>query len=186
MPRGQSIKNFDQKSAREPPDGGGGAPLLLALGANLGDPVAQLALAVARLRELRLADAVSSVYRTEPVGFREQPDFYNLVCRGRTALAPGEVLRLARAVEEELGRERSFRDAPRRIDVDLLDLGGAVLRGPELTLPHPRLHERAFVLVPLAEVDPGWRHPVLGRTAAELLAARGAGERVERWGRLPG
>jgi 2-amino-4-hydroxy-6-hydroxymethyldihydropteridine diphosphokinase len=125
------------------------------------------------------------VYRSEPVGHREQPDFFNAVVRGRTELEPGALLARLHAVEEAMGRRRSFRNAPRVIDLDLLACGDRVVDTPELLLPHPRLAERAFVLVPLAEVAPEWRHPLLGRTARELLAVAGALERIERWGRLP-
>lgn len=159
--------------------------VLLGLGANVGEPVAQLARAVELLAGAVRIDAVSSVYRSEPVGFADQPDFYNVVVRGRTALEPVELLRVARGVEDALGRRRSFRDAPRVIDVDVLAYGDRVMRTDELTLPHPRLHLRGFVLHPLAEVAPGWVHPVLRRTARELLSAEGL-ERVERVGALPG
>lgn len=160
-------------------------PVLLGLGSNLGDPVRSLAEAVGRLAPQVEVAAVSSVYRSEPVGFRGQPDFFNLVARGRTALAPEGVLAHLHAVEEAMGRVRSFRDAPRTIDLDLLAYGDVALDGPGLVVPHPRMTQRAFVLVPLAEVAPEWRHPVLGRTARELLRRAGALERIERWGELP-
>ncbi|HEV2131036.1 MAG TPA: 2-amino-4-hydroxy-6-hydroxymethyldihydropteridine diphosphokinase, partial [Longimicrobiaceae bacterium] len=128
---------------------------------------------------------VSSVYRSAPVGYRDQPDFFNLACGGVTHLSPPELLATTQEIEYSLGRARSFRNAPRTIDIDLLAYGDLVLDTPELTLPHPRLPERAFVLLPLAEVAPDWRHPVLDSTAAELLAAAGPLERIERWGPLP-
>jgi 2-amino-4-hydroxy-6-hydroxymethyldihydropteridine diphosphokinase len=159
--------------------------VLLGLGANLGDPLGQLARAVEMLAAHLTVDRVSSVYRTEPVGHAEQPDFHNLVLAGRTGLAPMELLRAAQEVEEVLGRRRSFRNAPRTIDVDLLAYGGRVMRTLALTIPHPRLHLRGFVLHPLAEVAPEWRHPVLGRTARELLSSATALERVEPVGPLP-
>ncbi|MEW5928588.1 MAG: 2-amino-4-hydroxy-6-hydroxymethyldihydropteridine diphosphokinase [Gemmatimonadota bacterium] len=160
-------------------------PVLVGLGSNLDRPVERLAEAVHRLAPAVEVLAASPVYRTEPVGFREQPDFYNAVVVGRTALQPGEVLAHLHEVEEAMGRRRSFRNAPRVIDLDLLAVGGRVVDAPELVLPHPRMAERAFVLAPLAEVAPGWRHPLLGRTARELLVSAGALERVERWGDLP-
>jgi 2-amino-4-hydroxy-6-hydroxymethyldihydropteridine diphosphokinase len=160
--------------------------VLLALGANLGDPVAQLAEAVELLAPSVRVDAVSSVWRSEPVGFAEQPDFFNLVVRGRTALEPHALLAAAQRVEDAMGRRRSFANAPRRIDVDLLAYGDRVMRTAELALPHPRLHLRGFVLHPLVEVVPEWPHPVLMRTARELLSSATDLERVQRVGALPG
>lgn len=165
-------------------DGEARAEVIFGLGANLGDPARQLARAVEALREFVDDLRVSSVYRTEPVGHREQPDFHNLVARGITALAPEQVLERILAIERRMGRERSFRNAPRTIDIDLLAHGDVVMRTPALTLPHPGVATRGFVLHPLAEVAPAWRHPVLGRTARELLDAAGAAERVEHAGPL--
>lgn len=161
-------------------------PVILGLGANQGDPVAQLARAVELLSARVRIGAVSSVYRSAPVGYAHQPDFYNLVVTGRTPLDPATLLRAAQAVEEALGRRRTFRDAPRTMDVDLLAYGNRVMRTEDLTLPHPRLHLRGFVLHPLLEVAPEWVHPVLGRTARELLSTGQALERVERVGALHG
>lgn len=159
--------------------------VLLGLGANLGDPVLQIGSAVDALAEFVDDLEVSSVYRTEPVGFAAQPDFCNLVVRGRTVLSPAELLERVQAVEARLGRERTFRNAPRAMDVDVLAYGGLVLETPSLTLPHPGIPTRGFVLHPLAEVAPDWVHPVLGKTARELLAAAPPLERVERIGPLP-
>jgi 2-amino-4-hydroxy-6-hydroxymethyldihydropteridine diphosphokinase len=159
--------------------------VLLGLGANLGDPTEQLARAVEMLEAHVDIDRVSSVYRSEPVGHADQPDFHNLVLAGRTALGPMELLRAAQEIEEVLGRRRTFRNGPRTIDIDLLAYGDRVMRTLALTLPHPRLHLRGFVLHPLAEVAPEWGHPVLGRTARELLSTATALERVEPLGPLP-
>ena len=156
----------------------------LGLGANLGAPLDQLREAVRRLGERVDVERVSSVYRTEPIGYAEQPDFYNLVVSGVTRLEPRALLAEALRIEAELGRERSFRDAPRTLDIDLLDQGSRLLDTPELTLPHPRLHERAFVLVPLAEIAPDWVHPRLLVGAAGLLQSLAGGARVERHGPL--
>jgi 2-amino-4-hydroxy-6-hydroxymethyldihydropteridine diphosphokinase len=159
--------------------------VILGLGANLGDPPAQLARAVRALGSLVRIGRVSSVYRTEPVGYREQADFYNLVVAGRASREPEDLLRELLDVERALGRVRSFTDAPRTIDIDLLAYGDRVMDTPALSLPHPRMHQRGFVLHPLAEIAPEWTHPVLGHTARELLSAGVAGERVERVGPLP-
>lgn len=156
-----------------------GEEVLLGLGANLGEPAEQLARAVEMLEAHVGVHRLSSLYRSEPVGHADQPDFHNLVVVGRTRLPPMELLRAAQEIEEVLGRRRSFRNAPRTIDIDLLAYGDRVMRTLALTLPHPRLHLRGFVLHPLAEVAPEWRHPVLGRTARELLAQAGALERVQ-------
>jgi 2-amino-4-hydroxy-6-hydroxymethyldihydropteridine diphosphokinase len=161
-----------------------GHEVLLGLGANEGDPVGQLAAAVRALSAVARIGGVSSVYRTEPVGFADQADFYNVVVRGWAEVEPLELLAAAQEVERALGRRRSFANGPRTIDVDLLAYGDRVMRTEDLTLPHPRLHLRGFVLHPLAEVAPEWRHPVLLRTARELLSSADALERVERVGPL--
>jgi 2-amino-4-hydroxy-6-hydroxymethyldihydropteridine diphosphokinase len=159
--------------------------VLLGLGANVDDPAARVAEAVARLgREMEIV-AVSSLYRTEPVGYADQPDFLNAVVHARTGRTPEETLALCLSIEREMGRVRTFRNAPRRIDVDLLAHGRVVCGTEALVLPHPRMAERGFVLHPLAELAPAWRHPVDGRTAAEMLADGGDTARVERVGPVP-
>jgi 2-amino-4-hydroxy-6-hydroxymethyldihydropteridine diphosphokinase len=160
-----------------------GVEVLLGLGGNVGDPGRQLVAAVDALGAVLTVTALSSVYRTAPVGFAEQPDFLNLVLVGRTALEPEALLDAAQGVERAMGRVRTFRNAPRPIDIDVLAYGERIVRAARLTVPHPALHERAFVLVPLAEAAPAWRHPLLRSTARELLAA-GAPGRVERVGTL--
>lgn len=157
---------------------------LLGLGANLGDPAAQLREAVAQLSLLVDVVDVSSLYLTEPVGGPEQPRFLNLVCRIRTGLTPSALLALVHAVEQRMGRVRGQRNEPRIIDIDLLAYDELVVSTEDLTLPHPRMHLRGFVLFPLLEIAPEWRHPELGKTAAELVAAAAALEKVERCGRL--
>lgn len=157
---------------------------LIGLGANLGDPEAQLAEAVARIDRIVPVVAVSSVYRTAPVGFLHQPDFLNAVCVVEARLPPDQLLTAALRIEGEMGRVRGVANGPRRIDIDLLDVAGRPVQAPGLTLPHPRIPERAFVLAPIAEIAPEWRHPVLGRTARQLLAQAGTLERIERIGPL--
>jgi 2-amino-4-hydroxy-6-hydroxymethyldihydropteridine diphosphokinase len=161
-----------------------GTEVLLGLGANVGDPLQQLGVAVDALRGFIQDLAVSSVYRTEPVGYADQPDFLNVVVRGWTKLDPEALLDRLQGVEREMGRLRTFRNAPRVIDVDLLAHGDAVLETARLVLPHPGIPARGFVLHPLAEIAPRWRHPVLGKTARELLDAAPMLERVERIGPL--
>ncbi len=121
------------------------------------------------------------MYRTEPVGFLEQPDFWNLVVRLATSLAPAALMAAAHRIEDELGRTRPFRNAPRTLDIDLLLYDDVVLDNPALRLPHPRLRERAFVLAPLAEIGPELVHPETGERVRELAAAVAGqpGSRVE-------
>lgn len=158
---------------------------LLGLGSNLGRPDAQLREAVSRLRRMGRVRRVSSIYRTEPVGGVEQPDYLNAVVSLEVELGPRALLSRLQRIEEEMGRVRTVRHGPRVIDLDLLDHGSRILEAPGLCLPHPAMHERAFVLVPLDEIAPQWRHPRLLRTARELLeAAAGSLERIERVGPL--
>ena len=144
----------------------------VALGANLEDPVSQVASGLAALAALprtRLV-AQSSLYRTAPVGYADQPDFINAVAAVETALSPRELLDALLAIEASHGRERRFPNAPRTLDLDVLLYGGLQVHEEGLTIPHPRLHERAFVLVPLAEIAP--RCVVPGRgVVGELLRA---------------
>lgn len=143
----------------------------IGLGANLGDRAATLTEAVDRLGELGEVLAVSALYETAPVGFRDQPSFLNAVAALQTTLTPARVVQGLLAIEQAFGRKRTFRNAPRTLDLDLLLQGDAVLDTEAVQAPHPRLAERAFVLVPLAELAPEMRHPVLGQTMTELLAA---------------
>jgi 2-amino-4-hydroxy-6-hydroxymethyldihydropteridine diphosphokinase len=124
--------------------------------------------------------ARSASYRTEPVPCSDQPWFVNAVAAVAAPLDAGGLLALLQAVERRFGRVRAEPNAARILDLDLLDYEGAVIRTPSLVLPHPRLHERRFVLVPLAEIAPDWRHPLFALTAAELLAQLGAAQQIER------
>jgi GTP cyclohydrolase-4 len=158
------------------------ATAYLGLGSNLGDRKQNLSQALGLLSIYVMVEKVSSIYETEPVGYREQPLFLNAVCRISVDLKPGQLLRLARRIEAELGRKPAFPNAPRPIDIDILFYGEEVLNNKELTVPHPRLVERAFVLVPLAEIAPDMVHPVSDKTMKELLADLGAVAGVRRWG----
>ena len=162
----------------------GAARAIVGLGANLGDAPGQLLTAVHSLARHARVVGVSSLYRTAPVGGPPQPDFSNAVCVLETGGTAHELLRRLQRVELELGRVRAERYGPRTIDLDLLDFAGEVRNDPDLVLPHPEIARRAFVLVPLGEAAPEWRHPLLHRTAHELLAALPDAGSVRRIGPL--
>jgi GTP cyclohydrolase-4 len=140
----------------------------LGLGSNLGNRQDNLDKALAFISQRLRVGKVSSIYDTEPVGNIDQPRFLNLVCQVETLLSPVEMLTLAKSIEIKLGRKLSKTDAPRPIDIDILFYGDQVIKTPELIIPHPRLVERAFVLVPLAEIVPELVHPIIGKTVKEL------------------
>lgn len=156
--------------------------VFLGLGSNLGRREEHLSKGLALLARSLEVVATSSVYETEPWGFSEQPPFLNLVCQVSTDKAPEELLLFCQEVERQVGRTPTFRYGPRVLDIDILDYGGMVMIRPGLVLPHPGLEERAFVLVPLAEIAPGWVHPILKKSAIELLAEVPGKEGVRPWG----
>ena len=152
----------------------------VALGSNLDDPVAQVragAQALGKLPGTRLV-CCSSLYRTAPVGVIDQPDFINAVCAADTSLPADVFMRALLDIEHTHGRQRHIPGGPRTLDLDLLLYGDRVSHEPGLTLPHPRLHERAFVLYPLSEIAPGLNIP--GRGQVETLLAGCAGQAIER------
>lgn len=155
------------------------ARVYLALGSNLGERMENLRAAVTRLAPPVTVTRVSPVYETEPWGVTEQPRFLNLVLEGETELEPLALLAVVKRVERELGRVETIRYGPRLIDLDILLYDDLIFEHDELQIPHPRMHERRFVLVPLAEIAPQARHPRLKKSARELLAQLPANDDVQ-------
>jgi 2-amino-4-hydroxy-6-hydroxymethyldihydropteridine diphosphokinase len=141
----------------------------IALGTNLGDRLANLRAAIAAFPpDLQKLDE-SPVYETEPWGYADQPPFLNMVLRAAMELSPHNLLDRLKGIESTLGRVPSFRNGPRQIDLDILFYDDIILETPVLAIPHPSLHKRAFVLIPLAQIAPGLVHPVFGLSVAQLL-----------------
>ncbi len=147
----------------------------IGLGANLNDPAGQVEYALAELDRLPVTHLIarSRLYASAPVGYVDQPDFINAVAQVETGLAPRALLGALLGIEHRHGRERSFRNAPRTLDLDLLLYGDAHFHEEGLALPHPRMHERAFVLYPLLEIAPGTLIPGRGRAADWLAGCAG-------------
>jgi 2-amino-4-hydroxy-6-hydroxymethyldihydropteridine diphosphokinase len=144
--------------------------IYLGLGTNLGDRAANLQAAVAGLAKKLNVTAVSPIYETPPWGITDQPDFLNMCLAAETDLPPNELLALLKTLEKEIGRAPGERWGPRLIDIDLLFYANQIIETEKLTIPHPELPERAFVLRPLVDVAPNFVHPVLGETMAALAA----------------
>lgn len=140
----------------------------LGLGSNLGDRKENLCQALALLSQKVNLGEISSIYETEPVGYKQQSLFLNLVCQIATNLLPEELLQLAKNIEAKRGRVSSFPNAPRPIDIDILLYDNKTMKTPKLTIPHPSLQRRAFVLLPLTEIAPELVHPRLGKSIAQL------------------
>jgi 2-amino-4-hydroxy-6-hydroxymethyldihydropteridine diphosphokinase len=143
----------------------------LGLGSNLGDRAANLAAAVEKLRALGDVTVVSEFYETEPIEVADQPWFLNAALALETELMPRQLMGRILALEQAMGRKRMQPKGPRLIDIDVLLFGSSVIETPQLTVPHPRMHERRFVLEPLAAIAPDARHPIFKRTVRELRDA---------------
>lgn len=143
--------------------------VLLALGTNLGDRLQNLKSVLQELSVQVKIEKVSSVYETPPWGYLDQPAFLNQVIGGQTSLAPHSLLSFVKNVEKNMGRVKTFQNGPRLIDIDILIFGEQIVTSPDLVIPHPRMAERAFVLVPLAEIEPARIIPGQELTVKELL-----------------
>lgn len=152
----------------------------LSLGSNVGDRAENLNTAIEKLGELGSVVAVSSFYETEPVDTSPQPWFLNCAVKFDTEKMPRQLIAAILNLEQSMGRQRRQQKAPRIIDIDILLFGSSVIELPSLIIPHPRLHERRFVLEPLAEIAPDARHPVFKRTIRELRDAIPAGQLVKK------
>jgi 2-amino-4-hydroxy-6-hydroxymethyldihydropteridine diphosphokinase len=160
--------------------------ILIGIGGNLesaqfGPPCDTLTAALAALKEKRIRILTrSGWYRTEPVPRSDQPWFVNAVVSLATELGAKDLLNALQATERQFGRVRGEPNAPRILDLDILDYQREVMDTTSLVLPHPRLHERRFVLIPIAEIAPDWRHPILELTAVQLLAQLSSEQRIQR------
>jgi 2-amino-4-hydroxy-6-hydroxymethyldihydropteridine diphosphokinase len=152
----------------------------LSLGSNVGNREAQLRNAIARLGGVGKVVRVSSFYETEPVEFTAQPWFLNCAVALETSATPRELMKAVLQIEEEMGRRRVQKKGPRIIDIDILLFADEVIESDELTVPHPAMAQRRFVLEPLAEIAPEVRHPAMGKTVRELLRELPDGQAVKR------
>jgi len=141
----------------------------IGLGSNLGNSAQNLCAALELMRQFSVRVEPSPLYRTSPQGFRNQPAFYNAACRMETRLTPFELMECLLGIETVIGRKRTFHNAPRMLDLDILLYNRLALNTPPLVLPHPRMATRLFVLQPLADIAPQAKHPLNGLTVIEML-----------------
>jgi 2-amino-4-hydroxy-6-hydroxymethyldihydropteridine diphosphokinase len=159
------------------------ATAYLSLGSNVGDREAHLREAMVQLQTISRVIAVSFFYETEPVEFTEQPWFLNCAVAIETNNTPQQLMAALLRIEEELGRRRQQKKGPRSIDIDILLFGGTIMESKDLTIPHPAMQQRRFVLKPLSEIAPEALHPVFRKTIRELLNELPAGQTVRRQGK---
>jgi 2-amino-4-hydroxy-6-hydroxymethyldihydropteridine diphosphokinase len=146
----------------------------IGLGSNMGDRLGNLRQALAQLAAHVTIEKKSSVYESEPMYLKAQPRFFNMAIGGSTSLTPRALLEALRGIEKRLGRLEAVHNGPRPIDLDILLYGDLVMDEPTLTIPHPRMHERAFVIVPMSEIAPLMPHPALGTVFADIEASLGS------------
>ncbi|MES0360011.1 MAG: 2-amino-4-hydroxy-6-hydroxymethyldihydropteridine diphosphokinase [Anaerolineales bacterium] len=146
------------------------AVIFIALGSNMGNRQANLSAAIEALEPEVHPIACSPVYETPPWGYLDQQKFLNQVVKAETQLMPTDLLDYIKEIEEQLGRQETFRNGPRSIDLDIIFYDQEVINSPPLTIPHPRMETRAFVLVPLADLAPHYKHPILGVSVINLLS----------------
>ena len=158
--------------------------IYIGIGANLGDRYASLTKSIEMLSGVVKIEKISAVYETEPEGFAGQPDFLNCAVEISTGLRPLDLLRELKKIEAVMGRKPTFRNGPRIIDLDLLLYDDEVVYLPELRVPHPRLHQRGFVLAPLNGIAPDYIHPVLHKTINQLYRELEFGKAVRKWGKI--
>lgn len=144
--------------------------VFIALGSNIGDRAANLNAAIKAMEPEVHPRECSPVYETPPWGYLDQPKFLNQVIEAETDLSPASLLDYLKKIEVEVGRRETFRYGPRLIDLDIIFYDGEVIDSPPLIIPHPRLEERSFVLMPLADLAPDYRHPILGDSVKDMLA----------------
>src|SRR5439155_8724017 len=178
--RTRSSKPTGRKKKSSDVGGGRAVVAYLGLGSNLGDRRAHLEAALREIAAFAPLRKVSSFYWTEPVGFRDQPDFWNAVVEISWSGTPRGLLEKTKQVERRVGRTSTFANGPREIDVDILDFAGRLRETGDPVLPHPRLSGRRFALAPLAEINPSWSDPRSGRGVADLLRALPKAPRVRR------
>ena len=143
--------------------------IYLALGTNIGDRPQNLRSAIAALPPSVNVLQESRIYETEPWGYLDQPAFLNMALKAETSLSPRELLNYLKDLEVQLGRTPNFRNGPRLLDMDILFFDDLCLNEPDLVIPHPRIHERSFVLVPLTDIAPGFIHPLLAQSVTQML-----------------
>lgn len=148
----------------------------LGLGSNIGDRLQNLQAAINALEPEVHPVECSPVYETPPWGYLDQPNFLNQVVMAETELSPGELLRYLKEIEKDLGRQDSFLNGPRKIDLDIIFFDDAVIDSPPITIPHPRMDDRGFVLLPLADLAPEFKHPVLDLSVQDMLAQVAVGD----------